>query len=407
MEFSSWFVAKFDQNDTVREPGNAWYRRNSADNATPEAQRAAQLAADHADTPHVTHLDFNNAQVDARNRYTYDALYRLVEARGREHAGQIVTNTFDNWSDCPFRKKYQATDAMAWRNYTEQYVYDQVGNILTVKHVAQGDSSSSWTRNYQYSRTSNRLLATGMGSADIDHYPHVPGLEYRYEYNSHGSMTNMPHLSGMDWDFAEHLHHISRAPDSRIYEGDCPEGSLVAWYRYDSGKERTRKRVVKNGGIVKERDEETGLNYHGARYYATWLSRWCSCDPIGIEDEHNVYKYARNHPVIFIDSAGTEAKRNLPYKVTNDSLLESFMKGVQNLSSKITEIAHVAHLAHAPGELFHLSEESKKAIGHIESIILNDKNRIKGAEMAIWSRTSAPPLEIKPQESLIPDFPRI
>lgn len=30
----------------------------------------------------------------------------------------------------------------------------------------------------------------------------------------------------------------------------------------------------------KERDEESGLNYHGARYYAAWLGRWISCDPI-------------------------------------------------------------------------------------------------------------------------------
>lgn len=29
----------------------------------------------------------------------------------------------------------------------------------------------------------------------------------------------------------------------------------------------------------KERDEETGLHYHGARYYAAWLGRWTSPDP--------------------------------------------------------------------------------------------------------------------------------
>src|SRR5919197_5413839 len=29
----------------------------------------------------------------------------------------------------------------------------------------------------------------------------------------------------------------------------------------------------------KERDEESGLNYHVARCYAPWLGRWLSCDP--------------------------------------------------------------------------------------------------------------------------------
>ncbi len=30
----------------------------------------------------------------------------------------------------------------------------------------------------------------------------------------------------------------------------------------------------------KERDEESGLYYHGARFYAPWLGRWTSADPI-------------------------------------------------------------------------------------------------------------------------------
>lgn len=32
----------------------------------------------------------------------------------------------------------------------------------------------------------------------------------------------------------------------------------------------------------KERDEESGLSYHSTRYYAPWLARWVSCDPLGL-----------------------------------------------------------------------------------------------------------------------------
>lgn len=35
----------------------------------------------------------------------------------------------------------------------------------------------------------------------------------------------------------------------------------------------------------KERDEENGLSYHGARYYAPWLIRWVSSDPKRSVDE--------------------------------------------------------------------------------------------------------------------------
>lgn len=57
----------------------------------------------------------------------------------------------------------------------------------------------------------------------------------------------------------------------------------------------------------KERDEETGLYYHGARYYAPWLARWVSCDPGGRADGLNSYPYVRNNPVRFTDTTGAQA----------------------------------------------------------------------------------------------------
>jgi RHS repeat-associated protein len=46
----------------------------------------------------------------------------------------------------------------------------------------------------------------------------------------------------------------------------------------------------------KERDEETGLGHHGARYYASWLGRWTAADPIGVGDGPNRYAYVRGTP---------------------------------------------------------------------------------------------------------------
>ncbi|MBK7821329.1 MAG: hypothetical protein IPJ61_09670 [Tessaracoccus sp.] len=54
----------------------------------------------------------------------------------------------------------------------------------------------------------------------------------------------------------------------------------------------------------KERDEESGLSYHGARYYAPWLARWTSCDPAGIADGPNRYIYCRGHPTTARDPGG-------------------------------------------------------------------------------------------------------
>ena len=54
----------------------------------------------------------------------------------------------------------------------------------------------------------------------------------------------------------------------------------------------------------KERDEESGLYYHGARYYIPWLCRWTQCDPIGIKDGLNIYAYCSNNPTRLNDPSG-------------------------------------------------------------------------------------------------------
>ncbi|MBK6499904.1 MAG: RHS repeat-associated core domain-containing protein [Saprospiraceae bacterium] len=54
----------------------------------------------------------------------------------------------------------------------------------------------------------------------------------------------------------------------------------------------------------KERDDETGLYYHGARYYISWLGRWLSADPGGLIDGGNVYMYVKNNSLQKKDNTG-------------------------------------------------------------------------------------------------------
>jgi RHS repeat-associated protein len=58
----------------------------------------------------------------------------------------------------------------------------------------------------------------------------------------------------------------------------------------------------------KERDEETGFSYHGARYYAPWLGRWIAPDPVGIGAGINVYAYVGGRPTALSDPGGTDGK---------------------------------------------------------------------------------------------------
>jgi len=64
--------------------------------------------------------------------------------------------------------------------------------------------------------------------------------------------------------------------------------------------------------IGKEKDEESGLNYHGARYYSAWLGRWISSDPIGIEGGLNPYSYSHNSPCVWMDENGNHPGKKGP-----------------------------------------------------------------------------------------------
>ena len=344
---------------------------------------------------------FANQMIEPRNRYTYDAVYRLTEAQGKEHVAQVNHNSCDNWNDLPFLKKYSPNDDMQWRNYTERYTYDVVGNILEMRHIATG---GSWTRTYGYEASTNRLTQTQVGSQTY-HYSHHP---------AHGFLTALPHLQDMKWNFRDEL---SSTRTQEVCTGAEPE---TTYYVYNGAGQRLRK-ITENqsvgnnsptikeerqyigdleiytkisgnhGGLERstlhinddqgriamidsrnnvddgtdpetiryqlsnklgsahlelngkgkvisyeeyhpygttayqavnatikaaakryrytgmERDEETGLSYHNARYYIPWLARWLKPDPIGIEDGVNVYGYVGSSPIGANDKSGLDA----------------------------------------------------------------------------------------------------
>lgn len=349
---------------------------------------------------------FDNAVVEPHADYRYDALYRLIEASGREHAGQPSTPQ-TSWNDAGRTGLSHPHDGHAMRRYTERYAYDAVGNLLQLEHQAGG---GGWSRSYGYDEASpiepakqgNRLSRTQLGA-----------VGETYGHDAHGNVTRMPHLPLMAWDFQDRL----RASARQLVGEGSPQ---TTWYVYDATGRRVRKVTERSAGagqtptrmheridlggfevyrefgangetlvlerqtlhvmddrqriamvesrtlgddgsplrllryqfgnhlgsvgieldaagaIVsyeeyhpygstayqggrtlaeaslkryrysgKERDEETGLADHGARYYAAWLGRWIAADPAGHErPEHGAYLFAAANPVKYIDPDG-------------------------------------------------------------------------------------------------------
>jgi RHS repeat-associated protein len=84
------------------------------------------------------------------------------------------------------------------------------------------------------------------------------------------------------------------------YEEYYPYGA-TSYQAVDAGVRAAAKRYRYTG---KERDEETGLGYHGARYYAPWLGRWTSADPAAVAGGINLYAANGGNPVRFTDPGG-------------------------------------------------------------------------------------------------------
>ena len=348
----------------------------------------------------------NNEQVEPVCQYKYDALYRLIEAKGREQINQsafLFNPPNGNYRDYSFVGAAQLNDPQAARTYTEAYEYDTVGNFEVLRHTA---TNGNWTRSYDYEEESlieagkqnNRLTRTMVGNG----FNHIE----TYTHDAHGNMTAMPHLAAMIWDFEDQLrqvdlggggtaYYVYDAAGQRVRKVWEKSASLIEERIYLGGFEIFRRRsgagavtlkreslhvmnekqrialaetqTIENGNLVNapeslqryhlgnhlgsstlevdenadvisyeeyhpygttayqsgrnaaevklkryrytgmERDKESGLSYHGARYYAPWLCRWVSCDPQFVIDGFNLYQYVRQNPLRYTDPDGHAA----------------------------------------------------------------------------------------------------
>lgn len=103
---------------------------------------------------------------------------------------------------------------------------------------------------------------------------------------------------------------VDDTPNAKIisYEEYYPYGGTA----YLAGTNKTEAKRKRYRYSRKERDDETGMYYYGARYYASWLGRLCSCDPVGIKDSLNLFMFVHNNPLIYIDHIGTNGE-NIEY----------------------------------------------------------------------------------------------
>jgi RHS repeat-associated protein len=196
---------------------------------------------DSADTQNIIY--FRNRRVEPSNDFIYDAVYRLIQATGREHLGQTggmpQSPTLISNNDVPKMNLPHPGNGNAMGTYAEYYDYDPVGNIIKLVHCGTDPSHPGWTRSFVYNERSliqaelmnNRLSRTSIGP-----------VSENYTYDIHGNVTSMPHLPFMQWNYWDRLQATSK---QRI-NGGMPQ---TTYYVYDTSGQRVRKVTEREAAI--------------------------------------------------------------------------------------------------------------------------------------------------------------
>lgn len=299
---------------------------------------AAVGRPDHADLAYHDHIP---AQAGALRNYTehydYDPVGNIESMRHVARGGSW-TRVYDYAPD----SDRLASTGDEGSPPGELYPHDAAGNMTAMPHLA----ALYWDHKDQLVKTEigphddlfcaydagrQRARKVRVKDGDRTERIYLGAFEIHRSYSGGGVDTRLDTLHILDGD--ERLcmietpvrrggHDITSTEPRQRYQLSNHLGSAVAeldddanpityeeYHPYGTTAFRSR-----NGRPAKryrftgmERDEETGLGYHTARYYASWLGRWCSADPEGLADGTNLFAYGRASPLSLRDPRGTQA----------------------------------------------------------------------------------------------------
>lgn len=253
--------------------------------------------------PHLAVMDWNFMdqlrRVDLGGGGTAFSVYGLGGQRLRkviERNGNLNLEWIFLGAVVLFRRRRRNTNELRFERWTV-HVSDNTGNIAQVDTKTRDDDN-------------------------IDRVNPLDAALTRYQYANHlGSATLETDENG--------------TPIS--YEEYHPFGT-TAYRSSKPGFDLSLKRYRFSG---KERDDETGLYYFGARYYASWLARWTSSDPAGFAGGANLFRYCSNNPVSFRDPNGTDDEYFLAFKLDPDALSMKELTTLANPKSKPSDVLKI------------------------------------------------------------------
>ncbi len=239
--------------------------------------------------------------------------------------------------------------------YQQTYTYDTGNNLTNLSHQANG---SAWQQTLTIHPNSNRGTENNNqnnfdANGNLLHLDNIANLEWYYnntlnkltkadkttQYNIYDYQGNRvrtviesgqqtqsqrDYLPALDISInqakqqSRTLHigtHILSESNSHLQsntlelDDKAQTLSYEHYYPYGgtaiiAGKDKTQVQQKYYRYTGKERDDNSGLCYYGARYLAPWLARWISPDSAGAVDGLNLYVYVDNNPLKYRDPTG-------------------------------------------------------------------------------------------------------
>ncbi len=154
---------------------------------------------------------------DLIRNFTHDPMRRLLSGTGREYKNRLHQ---PSWEPSHRPDDYRLTNV-----YTRSYIYDKVGNMRRLKHIAHTNESSNFNRYYAYDNPfdTNKLNTMTIGTND-----------YHYQYDANGNQILEYSERHYEWNHADKL---------TFFKNQVGTSTPTKWshYVYDNNGNRIKK----------------------------------------------------------------------------------------------------------------------------------------------------------------------
>jgi RHS repeat-associated protein len=278
--------------------------------------------------------------------YRYDRVGNLLRLAHRTGSGGSV-RTFEmaagsnrlrlmTAGGTPYRYRFDRAGNMIAETSSRHFTWNHADQLVAFATQTEGAEPSVHAQ-YRYDAAGERvtkLVRHQGGAVEVTHY--LGGIEH---HRWPGGANNHVHLmddrtrialvragpaapgdggEAVQFQLGDHLGSTAVIADENSAVTNREEFTPYGETAFGSF---ARKRYRFTG---KERDEESGLSYHSARYRAPWTGRWHSADPLGAASGHNLYRYAQCNPMRLVDSTGLQPNK------TDETATRDVLSGVMD-----------------------------------------------------------------------------